>query len=121
MKQVYCSNCGAKLAVFQKALPQYSRVISVVRPHECTEEVAEPEWDLTPFPMPPNIATINDDKFVKKLNETLPKLEPGDRRSKEHIKSDGQSVYDNVKNKVLQQIPSVPVNEPLDGEPSDGE
>lgn len=118
MKQVWCSRCGTKLQVYQKALPQFSRVIEVIQPHECTEEVAEIEWDLMPFPLPAVPDAIQDDKFIKKLDETAPKLipEPGDRRPADQVKQIEK--FNDIRSRVMSSAPTLPENEPT-GDPSD--
>lgn len=120
MKQVYCSQCGLKIPVVRKALPQYSCIIEVIQPHECGE-VAEIEWDLKPFPIPPNVNTVKDDKFIQKLDETLPNklTEPGDRRPPEQTKQ--ANLYDSVKSRVLSGVSPTQPSHDLIEEPHDEE
>ena len=66
MKVVYCSNCGKELTIVRKAMPKFAKILDIVDPHVCTEEVQMPELipQSTPIPMSPD-----DRKFVRKLNE----------------------------------------------------
>jgi len=72
MKFIYCANCGQRQPLFRKALPAYGRIIDLIEPHECTEEVQE--FDLEPLDVPV-VAIKGDNKFVQKLDDL-----PGDPR-----------------------------------------
>ena len=112
MNLVYCSQCGKKIQVFRKALPQYSRIIDMIQPHFC-EELAEIEWDLTPFPIPANAASLKGDKFNDKLDETLPKVKDlGDRRPVEFVKP---ALGDKIREQLLgtKPKPTTEINDSL--------
>ena len=86
---IYCSACGHKSLVHRKALPNYGKIIDVIEPHVCTEEVQE--LDLKPMEVPTQ-PLKGSNKFVDYLNELKPKVkdifEPtGDKRPKDFIKS----------------------------------
>ena len=87
---IYCSACGHKSLVHRKALPNYGKIIDVIEPHVCTEEVQE--LDLKPMEVPTQTIKGENNKFVEKINELNPKpkniFEPtGDKRPKDFIKS----------------------------------
>lgn len=93
MKVVYCAECGTRVPVFRKALPEFGRIIDLVEPHVCLEESLEP--DLTPVDMP-TVAIGEDNKYVQKLNALQPsdivmKEGSGDRRPKENIRQETTS------------------------------
>ena len=105
MKIVYCANCGTRLNISRKALPQYGRIIDVVEFHECPEEPVE--LDLTPVDVPMFVREDKKDKFVQKLDELAPKSILGaigtgdlrDRRIEEPQKSTApKSLQDGFKN-----------------------
>lgn len=92
MHYVYCSECGTRIQVFRKAMPKYNRIIEIIHPHECAEEVIEP--DFTPDPVPTFLSNPQG-KFVRKLNELQPKSDigplaegSGDRRLGEHTRKE---------------------------------
>ena len=97
---IYCSACGHKSLVHRKALPNYGKIIDVIEPHVCTEEVQE--LDLKPMEVRTQ-PLKGSNKFVDYLNELKPKVkdifEPtGDKRSKEFIKSSApESIISNLK------------------------
>ena len=97
---IYCSACGHKSLVHRKALPNFGKIIDVIEPHVCTEEVQE--LDLKPMEVPTQ-PLKGSNKFVDYLNELKPKVkdifEPtGDKRSKEFIKSSApESIISNLK------------------------
>lgn len=111
-KFVYCANCGRKLAITRKALPQFGRIIDLVEHHECYDEPVE--IDLTPTTIP--IVGEKKEKFVKKLNELRqPTITSNfrDRRPNEHIKqitTAPQSIIEQIKS----MHNSVPENSPID-------
>lgn len=92
MKIAYCSNCGRRLPVFRKALPNYGRILDLIEPHVCS---GEPEpFDIAPVEIPLS-EPKESNKFVKKLNE-LPKMppfipEPLDHRSTEFARKEKSS------------------------------
>lgn len=91
-KFVYCSECGMKIAIARKSMPNYGRIIDLINPHTCLDEPAEldlgPETEVVAFDQ-----EEGEKKFVKKLNEL--KSTPGavstmdlrDRRQESDIKS----------------------------------
>ena len=125
MKIVYCSNCGTRLNVLRKAMPKYGAVVNVVEYHECPDEVVE--LDLTPVDIPTFDPPKDKDQFVQKLNELNPLSqtnllgggELGDRRDKEHVKSDITSTAPgNLLTNMESMNPSTPAHE-TDEEPDD--
>ncbi len=90
-KVVYCSSCGTPLEITRKALPKYGRIIDLVPPHECSEELHDVE--LVPISVP--LPKSEEGKFVQHLNELEPPQNLGavsteqlrDRRSAEYIKN----------------------------------
>lgn len=89
-KLTYCANCGLRLKIYKKALPNYGRIIDLIEPHECTEEPVE--FDVTPLDVPAFQPGEKDNKFVKKLNGLTPfpsndKLDLRDRRPSDQVKS----------------------------------
>jgi len=100
-KLTYCSNCGLRLSVYIKALPNYGRIVNLIPPHECTEEPVE--FDLTPLDVPRFQPDEKNNKFVKKLNELASKLpntdsDLRDRRPSDQVKSTApESLLDNIK------------------------
>ena len=116
-KAIYCSECGMKLTMILKGLPQHGRIISLINPHECLEEPIE--LDLGPAEPTPT----PEGKFVEKLNE-LPTAAHGavsthdlrDRRLPEHIKSSAPTeLLKNIKD-LSATIPEGPI----DSEPEGG-
>lgn len=84
-KFIYCENCGRKLSISRKALPQYGRIIDLVEYHECYDEPVD--IDLTPITIP--VVGEKKEKFVKKLNDLRPStvsMDMRDRRPPEHVK-----------------------------------
>ena len=112
MKVVYCSSCGQALPITLRGLPAYGRIINLIPPHECTEEVQE--LDLGP-PADTGHVVSGEDKFVQKLNELKDPpfqtaMGPGDLRAPEHKKSGvtstaPQSTIDMVKEGPLGDSP----------------
>ena len=126
-KHLHCANCGMELLLLRKALE--GKIYNLVEPHQCSEEIAEPEsGNFTPIakPRPPEKvveATFGKGKFVEKLNDLQPKPIPfeetGDKRSGDTMRkvktsSAPPGILDNIKS--LQN--SIPASDP-GKEPSD--
>ena len=115
-KFVFCSNCGMKIPVGRKAMPNFGRVIDLINPHECSEKPIE--LDLGPSADIPVFEDEGDGKFVQNLNELQPSLSIStadlrDRRIPADIKSAApQSLVDNIQS--LQH--SIPAHEPVESE-----
>ena len=98
---IYCSACGHKSLVHRKALLNFGRIIEIIEPHVCTEEVQE--VDLKPMEVPNQPIKNENNKFIEKINELNPKpknvFEPtGDKRPKEFIKSSApESIISNIR------------------------
>lgn len=112
-KVVYCSNCGAKLPRYRKAVKGLGKIIDIVDPHVCTEE---------PMPLDLTISEVVEyteeptGKFVEKLNDLKPSGMLGsvstadlrDRRPSAQVKTSApESVLDQIKN----MTPSTPEKE----------
>jgi hypothetical protein len=67
MKLLYCSNCGTRLTISRKALPNYGVIVDIVNYHECPETPVE--FDLKPLDISRIGLVEGKDKFVKSLNE----------------------------------------------------
>jgi hypothetical protein len=105
-KFVYCENCGRKLTISRKALPQYARIIDLVEYHECYDEPVD--IDLTPTTIP--VVGEKKEKFVKKLNDLRPsaiKMDLRDRRPVEQVKQ-----ASTAPSSVLDQIQSMQNSNP---------
>ena len=104
-RQLFCANCGTELFITQKAISKLQKVISVLPPHTCSEELETELLDT--IPKSESKPTTKKDgaksldkafdslKFVSKLNELSPKPvspllsgEPGDKRPKEDLRND---------------------------------
>lgn len=121
-KFIYCSECGMKIPVIRKAMPNYGRIIDLIDPHVCLDEPAEldlgPETEVTAFDQ-----EEGEKKFVTKLNE-LKTSTPGavstmdlrDRRNESDIKS---SAPDSLLNGIQSMQNTSPAHD-LGGE-SEGE
>ena len=59
----YCEKCGTKLRLYNKALPEYRAIITIVEHHECPDTPVE--IDLEPVK---NVPLKEDGEFVQKLN-----------------------------------------------------
>ena len=70
MKLLYCSNCGTRLTITRKALPNYGVIVDIVNYHECPEVPIE--FDLKPLDTSTIKPLEGKDKFVKSLNELSP-------------------------------------------------
>jgi len=66
MKLVYCSNCGKALPIRRKAMPKFAKILDIIDPHECSENLEMPE--LTPTNVP-----MREGKLEKELNKMSPK------------------------------------------------
>jgi hypothetical protein len=90
MHFVYCSECGTRIIVARKAMPNYNVILDIISPHVCPSEPIP--FDGVRVQVPAFIK-IPDGKFVRNLYELDPPKglahldEPGDRREKEHVKS----------------------------------
>lgn len=117
-KVVYCAQCGQKIPIIRKALPNIGRIIDIIKPHECTEEIQE--LDLTPMDVPrfEGEGEKEDEKFVQNLNDLRPPSMPNspdfrDRRKEEDVKSSAPpSVLDSLQSMQA----SVPDKELIDPE-----
>ena len=101
-KFVYCSECGTKLMIKRKALKGYARIIDLIDPHICSEEVKE--LDLTPVEEP----SIYDGekKFESGISTlTAKNLSLSDRREKADIKTTAPS---SLLEMIKGQNPSTP-------------
>ncbi len=69
MSILFCANCGTRLLVFRKALPQFNTIVDMVEQHECPEEPVE-------LNLKPNKAHVFTQqpkgKFAKKLEDLQP-------------------------------------------------
>jgi len=91
---IYCAKCGKALQIYRKAMPGFNRIIDIVEPHKCGTKVKDIDLgEPTVIPMPVNLDENEDYKFVQKLNDLKPSSisGTGDRRAKEHVKSDRNS------------------------------
>ena len=80
-KHIYCAACGQELLATRIAVKKLNKIIDVVEPHNCLENVAElkedePKPEIVPISKdrPPNLNALFDSfKFVKNINNLSPK------------------------------------------------
>lgn len=119
-KEFFCANCGTRLTLTRKALPQFGRIVDLVEWHECLEEPIE--LNLTPIENPP-IVSEEKRAFAKSLNALQSRAVVGqlgtdnlrDRRPSEQVKS---TAPQDLLNQVSNMAPSVPENN-INEEPPD--
>lgn len=83
-KPVYCDTCGMPLKVTPLALPKKGKVVKVVSPHPCDQEITEEHIaNITDSeelqPGVDNFAAPEEDPLDKAFKNLMP--EPGDQRS----------------------------------------
>lgn len=71
-KFVYCANCGMKLPIFKKAVPNARVVIDMVEKHECLPEPIE--LDLKPVVRSAMDSPRASGKFSDRLEKLTPPL-----------------------------------------------
>lgn len=106
-KQYFCSKCHLELTVTRKALKEYGRIVELVEPHECSDEVHEIKFDSRPL-------NTFDTSYKDKIDQNLINLgiEPGDRRSLADVKSTApSSLLDKIKT-LSNSIPEHEETEP---------
>lgn len=120
-KFIYCSNCGAKLQRYRKAVKGLGKIIDIIDPHVCTEE-----------PMPLDFAQTEvveyeespQGKFVEKLNDLkatgvlgqVSTMDLRDRRVEQDIKTTAPgTVLDQIKN-MTNSAPEHDLEDPMEGD-----
>jgi len=100
-KKYYCADCGLKLKVTLKAVPQEGRVITLIKPHVC-KETSSSDLDKD---VPAENFEVLPKEIEKEVNEKVDKLfkdfpsvsKPGtaehesvlgDKRKKEHLRDE---------------------------------
>jgi len=132
-KVFYCSACGRALEVKIGAVKGHGTV-RVVAPHECGELVDDA--GLAEVLSKDQNAAPAEGEFVSKLNDLSPEpdprtpgwsederpqdLEPGDRRSAEHVKEGATTTAPSALQDMMDNIsPTTPANN-IGDEPGDG-
>jgi hypothetical protein len=103
-KSVSCAGCGKELRLILKAIPSEGRVINLVEPHTCDEEVP-----IKADPVPENdpvkkaVKEVQEKKAVDELFDSFPFVQklnkdeeeagtvfdgPKDRRSEDHVRKE---------------------------------
>jgi len=108
MKTVYCANCGKRLNIKRKALPNYGKIIDIVEYHKCLDEPAE--IDLTPVDIPAFDESGDNNKFVQKLNNLPHKAI--NQLSTNNFK-DQRSTSSTAPRSLLTQLKTIPNSTPL--------
>jgi len=123
-KQFFCAQCGTKLEVKRKAIPQQGVVIDLVEPHTCGKKGEE--FDLINLDTPKSPAEemkiekmFEGFDFVQKLNkatEVETPGEPGDQRPKSARREElvTSSAPVGVLDIARNSTPSTPEREDLD-------
>lgn len=111
-KFVYCTNCGAKIKRYRKAVKSHGVILDMIDPHVCTDEPMP--IDLTPCEV---IGYEEPEgKFVEKLNDLGPRGTLGsvstanleDRRPAAQVKT---TAPDAVLSQIKNMTPSTPEKE----------
>lgn len=120
-KFVYCSNCGAKLQRYRKAVKGLGKIIDIVDPHVCTEEPQE--FNLDPVEQV-EYEESPQGKFVEKLNDLkatgvlgqVSTMDLRDRRVEQDIKTTAPgTVLDQIKN-MTNSAPEHDLEDPMEGD-----
>ncbi len=111
MKFVYCSQCGMKLPVRRKALPNYGVVIDVIDPHVCASEPLE--FDLKPIdPITSGALKEPEGKFVQKLNELGPISSSTLRDRRINVRSEGEEIRSTAPKSIFDLIEKMAPSRP---------
>lgn len=99
-KSYFCAECGEEILVHIKAIPAQNRIVRLVKPHKCPDEIPK---ELIPKPVKDlkskkksNLDKVFDSfKFVKSLNDLpVPKVES---KVEEDIhRETGRTVFDSA-------------------------
>lgn len=76
-KRIHCARCGRELIHSQKGVPSLGITITVVKPHECGEDIAEDGFNflegLGTEPTAVPTANLSNEPFVRKLDKATQK------------------------------------------------
>ena len=103
MQPIYCANCGTRLNIARKALPQFGTIINIAEFHECLDEPIE--LDLTPIDLPEFKMTEGKDKFIKNVDDLIrPSTTTEDLRDRRETSDVKSTAPDNILEHMKNQI-----------------
>lgn len=91
-KEIYCAICGVRVEVKLKALPKLGRVVGIVVPHVCSDDVTTDDLErlIAETKGQPIVEKDANFPFIDKLNREMGKLEQPtfkDRREERDVSS----------------------------------